>query len=299
MRRRKLGPLPCFANPPVEQRCIALGKVRHVGEPVVLVVADTRYIAEDAIGLIKVEYEPLPAVSDMMDAINSRGDAVLHPERGPNNVAEHRNYVFGPVDQEFAQAAHVIKRHLRWARSGGQPIETAGAVASFDEGSDKFTIHVNGSMYNYIGFTIATALKVASHQVNHRAGRRWRQLRQQTVPAQSGRASALGARAPASGQIHRGSHRQHHRMRQSRIGPHLRRRACARRQPPNDRAALQGRGRLRRVFPVSGSAPTATASRRRSARTRSARSAPRSTRSSPTSANRAPAAVLAPKSPIS
>ena len=160
------GPLPCFANPPVEQRCIALGKVRHVGEPVVLVVADTRYIAEDAIGLIKVDYESLPAVSDMMDAINSRGDAALHPERGPDNVAEHRNYVFGPVEAEFAQAAHVIKRHLRWSRSGGQPIETCGAVASFDEGSEKFTIYVNSSMYNYIGFTIAAALKVGSHQVN-------------------------------------------------------------------------------------------------------------------------------------
>jgi len=61
---KQTGPLPCFANPPVEQRCIALGKVRHVGEPVVLVVADTRYLAEDAIELIKVEYEPLPAVSD-------------------------------------------------------------------------------------------------------------------------------------------------------------------------------------------------------------------------------------------
>jgi CO/xanthine dehydrogenase Mo-binding subunit len=163
---KETGPLPCFANPPVEQRCIALGKVRHVGEPVVLVVADTRYIAEDAIGLIKVDYEPLPVVSDMMEAINSKGDAVLHPERGPDNIAEHRNYLFGPVEQEFAQAAHVVKRHLRWARSGGQPIETCGAVASFDEGSEKFTIHVNGSMYNYIGFTVATALKVASHQVN-------------------------------------------------------------------------------------------------------------------------------------
>src|SRR5215472_1712572 len=160
------GPLPCFANPPVEQRCIALGKVRHVGEPVALVVADSRYIAEDAVGLVKVEYEPLPAVSDMMEAINSRGDAVLHPERGTDNVAEHRQYLFGPVEQEFAQAAHVIKRRLRWARSGGQPIETSGAVASFDEGSEKFTIYVNGSMYNYIGFTIATALKVPSHQLN-------------------------------------------------------------------------------------------------------------------------------------
>ena len=163
---KETGPLPCFANPVVEQRCIALGKVRHVGEPVVLVVADSRYIAEDAAALVDVEYELLPAVSDMMDAITSRGDAVLHPERGPDNVAEHRDYSFGPVDQEFAQAAHVIKRRLRWSRSGGQPLETAGSVASFDEGSGKFTIYVNGSMYNYIGFTIATALKVASHQLN-------------------------------------------------------------------------------------------------------------------------------------
>src|SRR5262249_13165264 len=57
---QETGPLPCFANPPVEQRCIALGKVRHVGEPVVLVVADSRYVAEDAAALIKVEYELLP-----------------------------------------------------------------------------------------------------------------------------------------------------------------------------------------------------------------------------------------------
>jgi len=163
---KQTGPLPCFANPPVEQRCIALGKVRHVGEPVVLVVADTRYLAEDAIELINVEYEPLPAVSDMIDAINSIGDAVLHPERSKDNIAEHRTYMFGPVEYEFGRAAHVIKRHLRWARSGGQPLETCGAVASFDEGSGNFTIYVNSSMYNYIGFTIAAVLKVASHQVN-------------------------------------------------------------------------------------------------------------------------------------
>ena len=140
---RETGPLPCFANPPVEQRCIALGKVRHVGEPVALVVADSRYIAEDAIALINVVYEPLPAVSDMMEAINSRGDAVLHPERGPNNVAEHRNYLFGPVEQEFARAAH-IKRRLRWSRSGGQPLETAARRGLRRRLA--FTIYVNGSM---------------------------------------------------------------------------------------------------------------------------------------------------------
>src|SRR6516162_4551915 len=143
---QETGPLPCFASPAVEQRCIARGKVRHVGEPVALVVADSRYIAEDAVALIKVEYEPLPAVSDVMEAINSRGEAVLHPERGPDNIAEHRNYVF--VEEEFARAAHVVKRHLRWARSGGQPIETCGAVASFDEASEKF---VDVQLYRFYG----------------------------------------------------------------------------------------------------------------------------------------------------
>ena len=101
----------------------------------------------------------------------------------------------GRSRQEFAQAAHVVKRHLRWARSGGQPIETCGAVASFDEGSGKFTIYVNSSMYNYIGFTIAAALKVASHQVNHHSGGCRRQLRQQIVPAQGGSASRGWVRA--------------------------------------------------------------------------------------------------------
>lgn len=163
---RETGPLPCFANPPVEQRCIALGKVRHVGEPVAVVVAESRYIAEDALALIDVSYEPLPVVSDMMAAIYSSGDAVLHPERGSTNVAEHRQYKFGPVDEEFSRAAKIVKRRLRWSRSGAQPLETVGAVVAFDDGSGKFTIYANTSMYSYIGFTIAAALKVDSHQVN-------------------------------------------------------------------------------------------------------------------------------------
>ena len=54
--------------------------------------------------------------------------------------------MFGPVEQEFAAAAHVIKRRLRCSRSGGQPLETAGAVAAFDDGSGKFTIYVNGML---------------------------------------------------------------------------------------------------------------------------------------------------------
>jgi CO/xanthine dehydrogenase Mo-binding subunit len=60
---RTTGPLPCFSNPSVEQRCVALGRVRHVGEAVAVAVAESRYIAEDALDLIAVEYEDLPVMA--------------------------------------------------------------------------------------------------------------------------------------------------------------------------------------------------------------------------------------------
>lgn len=160
------GPLPCFANPPVEQRCVAVGKVRHVGEPVAVVVAESRYVAEDAVDLIQVEYQELPVAADPVEAIHATGDAVLHPERGDTNVALQRRFVFGPADQDFAGAARIVRRNLRWPRSGGQPLETVGALASYDGGTGKFTVHINGSMYNYIGFTMAMSLGVPAHKVN-------------------------------------------------------------------------------------------------------------------------------------
>jgi CO/xanthine dehydrogenase Mo-binding subunit len=163
---KSTGPLPCFANPAVEQRCVAVGRVRHVGEAVAVVVAQTRYIAEDALDLIEVEYEDLPVVVDPTAAIHSRGDAVLHPDRGDTNIAFQRRFKFGQVDEDFATAAHIIRRHLRWPRSGAQPIETVGAIASYESGTQKFTVHINCSMYNYVGFTMAGSLGVPAHKIN-------------------------------------------------------------------------------------------------------------------------------------
>ena len=160
------GPTASFASPPVTQYAIATDRVRHVGEPVVAVVAESRYIAEDAIDLIEVKYEELPPVVDPRDAIHSTGDAVLHPERGKDNVAMHRVLKFGPLDEDFAKADHIVKRNLRWSRVAGMPMETAGAVVDYDEGTGKFTIYANTSMYNYVGWLIAVSLKVPASQVN-------------------------------------------------------------------------------------------------------------------------------------
>jgi Aerobic-type carbon monoxide dehydrogenase, large subunit CoxL/CutL homologs len=114
-----------FSSPPVPQYCMAIDKIRHVGEVVAAVVAEDPYIAQDAIDLIEVEYEPLPANVDPEKAIHATGAAVLHPERGPTNCAYDQEFKFGPVDEDFAKAEVVVRRKVKWSRSGAQPIETS------------------------------------------------------------------------------------------------------------------------------------------------------------------------------
>lgn len=166
---KRTGPLPTFSSPPTEQYCIAKDRVRHVGEAVAAVVAEDRYVAEDALELIEVEYEELPPVVDARDALESEGDEVLHPEREDghdDNVLLENAFTAGTPDEDFENADVVVSRDLRWPRSGGQPMETAGAVAEYDEGKGKFTIHANTSMYNYMGWLIAASLGVSSNKVN-------------------------------------------------------------------------------------------------------------------------------------
>lgn len=160
------GPCAQFASPPVVQYCLAVDRVRHVGEAVVAVVAESRYVAEDACDLIEVEYEDLPVVVDPEAAMTSSGDAVLHPERGPNNIAQHRTFVFGPVKEDFGSADVVVKRTLRWGRSGAQPLETVGCIASYEPGAGKFTMYTNSSFLNYVGWLVGASLGVSASKLN-------------------------------------------------------------------------------------------------------------------------------------
>ena len=154
------GPVATFSSPPVVQYCIAVDKVRHVGEAVAAVVAEDRYIAEDAVDLIEVEYEPLPVTVDPEAAMTASGDAVIHPDRDPTNCAYDSSFTFGTVKEDFEKADVVIRRRIKWGRSGPQPLETCGSVAEFDEGTGKFTVHANSNFYAAIGFVVAGSLKV-------------------------------------------------------------------------------------------------------------------------------------------
>ncbi|MHC4548073.1 MAG: xanthine dehydrogenase family protein molybdopterin-binding subunit [Planctomycetota bacterium] len=119
----------------------AVDKVRYVGEPVAVVVARDRYVGEDACELIQVDYEPLPAVTDVEEAM-AEGAPLLHEELG-TNVANHRVLTYGDLDRAFADADVVVKECFRFHKYSSTPIETCVATARYDAPTGVMTIWSN------------------------------------------------------------------------------------------------------------------------------------------------------------
>jgi carbon-monoxide dehydrogenase large subunit len=117
---------------------LAKGKVRHAGEPVALVIADSRYVAEDVLAEIVVDYEPLPAVVDLERALVP-GAPCVHDDLG-TNVAARVRQTKGNYAEAAKRADLVIKRRFLYDRGASMPIETRGVVAQWDGKADKLTV---------------------------------------------------------------------------------------------------------------------------------------------------------------
>lgn len=146
---------PCMTVPPGwGAHCLATEKVRFVGEPVAAVAAISRYVAEDALELISVEYETLPAVVDAHKALEA-GAPLLFEEHG-NNVMLQKLFTWGEVDAAFAGAAHVIEQKFRWNRLGANPLETFGVISQWNvvEG----TLTCRGSFQAQAHYAMARAM---------------------------------------------------------------------------------------------------------------------------------------------
>jgi carbon-monoxide dehydrogenase large subunit len=166
-------PMPDFGPAPDKTtwRCLAVDKVRYVGEAVVAVLAESRYIAEDAADLVEIEYDPLDPVVDPEAAVRD-GAALVHDALG-SNVAYERKFTFGDVGRDFADAEVVVRDRLRWHRSGAQPLETVGAIAQFDRGTGMMTINTNTLSFTSYLFMLAGTLKVPANKLDvipHPAG---------------------------------------------------------------------------------------------------------------------------------
>jgi len=143
--------------------CLATDRVRFVGEPVAAVAATSRYIAEDALELIMVDYEPLPAVVDAERALDPESP-LLFEEHG-SNVMLQRVFTWGDVDGAFATADRVFTEQFRWHRVGANPLETFGVVSQWDLVDGSLTCR--GSFQSQFHMAIARALVLGlpSHKV--------------------------------------------------------------------------------------------------------------------------------------
>jgi carbon-monoxide dehydrogenase large subunit len=117
---------------------LARDKVRHVGEPIAMVVATSRYVAEDAAEEILVDAEPLEAVVDIERALEP-GAPLVHEAIG-SNLAAHVVQRKGDYESARAGAALVVARRLLYDRGASAPIETRGIVAAWDRSAEQLTV---------------------------------------------------------------------------------------------------------------------------------------------------------------
>jgi 2-furoyl-CoA dehydrogenase large subunit len=165
---REFARMPAFpltVKAPMPYRPAATDRVRYVGEPVAVVVATSRHLAEDAAELVEVDYEPLPAVVDVRKAMDDDAP-VLHDEAG-TNVATDRSLKFGDVDVAFARADQVVGGSFSFPRYSSTPIETYGVVADWeaDETGDRVTAWCNFHGPFTMQPVIAAALGLAPGRV--------------------------------------------------------------------------------------------------------------------------------------
>ena len=151
---------------PVECWPIAVGRVRYVGEPVAIVVATDRYLAEDAVDLIEVRYQTRRAVVDPRAALSPDAPVVHHGFAG--NVASDRTFRYGDPEQAFAKASRTISIDVRYPRNSCTPIETYGVVAEYDPGEDSYDVLANFQGPFSIHAVLSRALKVPGNRLRLR-----------------------------------------------------------------------------------------------------------------------------------
>ncbi|MEM4417826.1 MAG: molybdopterin cofactor-binding domain-containing protein, partial [Nitrososphaerota archaeon] len=135
-------PFPQIAPPPgdkVQDYCLAVGKVRYMGEPVAAVVAEDPYTAYDALELIEVEYDPLPVVVDGEKALEPEAP-IIHEGVG-SNVIWHGVYNYGDVEKAFQEADLVVEERLHFNRFSAIPLENTVVLADYNAENDILTIY--------------------------------------------------------------------------------------------------------------------------------------------------------------
>jgi aerobic carbon-monoxide dehydrogenase large subunit len=142
---------------------LAKDKVRHVGEPLAVVLAQSRYVAEDALPDIVLDLDPLPAVVDLEKALDDASARVHDDVKG--NVAAHVRQHRGNYAAARARADHVIARRFRYDHGASVPIETRGIVAHWDARAEHLTVWDTTQAPVFLRNGLAAMLGLSERQV--------------------------------------------------------------------------------------------------------------------------------------
>ena len=143
----------------IKDYALAVGKVRHVGEPVAAVVATTRELARDAAELVEVEYEPLPPVLDIERAADDDA-AIIHEEAG-TNVVWSGLFEWGDYEAALAEADKVVRiERLHFDRFSSTPLEGSGCLVEYERATGQWTIFCNHQMPGVGAIWMGPALRV-------------------------------------------------------------------------------------------------------------------------------------------
>ncbi|WP_106475894.1 xanthine dehydrogenase family protein molybdopterin-binding subunit [Phytohalomonas tamaricis] len=152
-----LRPVP--GAPQLPYYALAQDKATYEGQPVVSVVAVSRALAEDAIELIEIEYEPLPHVSDAIAALEE-GAPLLHPQSLASNLLASNGDRAGEPEARIEAADVVLRSRMRIGRVTPLPMETRGVVAVWRPGARELSIHTSTQVPHLVRKQLAESLRI-------------------------------------------------------------------------------------------------------------------------------------------
>ncbi|MBT9476524.1 xanthine dehydrogenase family protein molybdopterin-binding subunit [Polaromonas sp.] len=161
--RQRMAP-PIEGLQAMEMDTLPIDKVRFQGDPVACVIATDRYVAEDAAEQVMVDYEVLPAVSTMWQALEA--DSPRVDESLDSNLLSHQHADHGDVEARKRDAHRVIESTFSQHRQTHLPIETRGCIAVWDEGRQHLTFHVGTQVPHPYRTTLAGRLCLSESQVS-------------------------------------------------------------------------------------------------------------------------------------
>lgn len=148
---------------PMKMDALPIDKVRFAGDPVACVVARDRYVAEDGVDLVEIEWEELKPVLDMYHAADE--GMPLVDEDIPSNLHTHESRRYGDVEAAFARADKIVNAEFRSQRLTHLPIESRGVVADWDEGRQELTYHGAAQIAHIHRTTLANRLGLSENKV--------------------------------------------------------------------------------------------------------------------------------------